>query len=224
MKHRSKAHTVQHINPMGKSRNNIRSLITKNAELEKRLADLEASFGQLESKAFEVNARVGQAELRAGRADMRAAESSERAGQAEAKSIQAEAKSIQAEEKSIQAEAMSVQADGRSIQAEERSIQAEARAIQLEKKWMKITRVVKMPFRAVRLIVRLPGQLFGEMKTRTASSPDCIEEPLPDSDLTNTASDHKDQSTSLSPRAQQIYQNLKTAQTQQKDREECVSS
>ena len=210
MEYRSKAHTLQHANPMGKSRNNIRSLITKNAELEKRLANLEASYGQLESKAFEANARVGQAELRAGRADMRAAEASERAGRAEAKSVQAEAKSVQA--------------DGRSIQAEERSMQAEARAIQLEKKWMKITRVIKMPFRAVQLVVSLPGKLLGEMKTRAVSSPDCIEEPPPDSDLTNAASDHKDHSASLSPRAQHIYQNLKTTQAQHKDREECVSS
>lgn len=224
MKYYSAIQTTRHSNSMGKSRNSIQSLIRKNAELEDRLADTEASSIQSESKLFEMSARTGQSELRAGRADLKATEASEKAILAEERAMLAEGRAIEAEARAMLAEERSIQAEARAMLAEERSIEAEGRAIRLEEKWMKITGVIKMPFKMIRWAVKLPRRLFRKAQNKTVFSSEPVVEPgkiLSDSNLTDTASDHNDRPAPSSPRTQHIHQDLKDAIVQQKDAERC---
>ncbi len=227
MHHYTNKNTIRHFHPTGKIQSNIQLLTKKNIELEKRLTALEATTNQLESKVFEASARVSQAELRAGRFDTRAAETSRRAAQAEERAAEAMAAQERAattqraecaEERAVAAQRTG-HVEERAKHAEERAERAEERAIRLELKWMKITGIIKMPFQIIRSIIAAPKQLLN--KTKTISSVADAEKTLSSSEAAQTLSDHKDEPLSLSPRAQQIYQDLKTPDAQDKDTERC---
>ncbi len=201
MHHYSNKNTIRHFHPPGKVQNNTQQLIQKNIALEKRLTILETTLNQLESKAFEANVRISQAELRAGRSDMRASEASQRAGYAQERAVEAMA---------------ALERAAAAVQVAER---AEERAIRLELKWMKITGIIKMPFKIIRLIIDAPKRLLG--KTNTASSIADAEKTPSSQETTNIAPGNKDEPLSPSLRARQIYQNLKTPDTQDRDSDRC---
>lgn len=231
MKYHSTIGIRQNTNKMGKKRRNqqliVAELTQKNSELYHSLTKVEKHFEELESKLFETSARTGHAELRAGRAELRAAEASERAGHTEEKVALIEERSILVEERSVLTEERAALAEERSVLAEERAALGEGRVMQLEEKWMKVTGVIKIPFRVMRWVVSLPKQLFKkrDAEVRTVSSPEHVEEVerrVPDSDSTNITPCHNDKSISPSPHTQSIYQNLKTTQINQEDTEKCV--
>jgi FkbM family methyltransferase len=96
----------------------------KAQQAEAKAQQAEAKAQQAEAKAQQAEAKAQQAEAKAQQAEAKAQQAEAKAQQAEAKAQQAEAKAQQAEAKAQQAEAKAQQAEAKAQQAEAASTQA----------------------------------------------------------------------------------------------------
>jgi hypothetical protein len=153
---------------------------------------------EAEAKVKEVEQRASQAEARAQEAEARAQEAEARAQEAETKAQQAEEGAAQAEDKARQARQRAAQAEARAQEAETRARQVEAtlQAVFSSRSW----RVTK-PLRWLANSVRPPrekaiGASFNKTSNGSAHAPSMTE---------------PQELMGLSPRARQIYFQLKAA-------------
>ncbi len=82
----------------------------------------------------------------------------------EANFIELESKLFEASSRTGYAELKAGRADVRMAEAERSTGETETRVIRLEEKWMRITRIIKIPLRAVRFVFRIIKRLIMGLK------------------------------------------------------------
>lgn len=82
----------------------------------------------------------------------------------EAKFVALESKLFEASSRTGYAELKAGRADVRTAEAERKAGETETRVIHLEEKWLRITRIIKLPLRAVRFVFRIVKRLIIDLK------------------------------------------------------------
>jgi len=212
----------------------------KASEAEAKASEAEAKAGEAEAKAGEAEAKAGEAEAKAGEAEAKASEAEAKASDAEAKASDAEAKASEAEAKAGEAEAKAGEAMHHLhliLNSKSWKITAPLRKLVYFLKWFKNGVMAWLLFKPHSRPRRIIKSLILSLKHKIARSPKLrrmvfiLLKPFPKLTArlkrvgqasfystppfqTQTRDDLHD----LSPRAKQIYTQLKQAIENQKNK------